>query len=745
MAGYRCVNFYDLCRLCSSVAGDKNVQIYSNETLLKKIKECLSISLNDKDKLPKIICPSCQEYVEVFSEFKKSCSNAQKMLESCLNTTKLRNGGQVYIKDEIPSKKVLKPIPNVNIKIATSPTTSSVKKNAITPNAPDFLSSIMQAVGIQTGEEITENCANSPAQNNFQQHQSAIQTLPQYTLTLDTLKPGQIQYKIENANNILGQSPIITAKNIQNQQVNLKQVDEFLKIKQKPGIIVKKEISTEDTKDKKAKFNLILKTTSQKPIQKIQSSQIISSTKAPLNAQNHKAQILNIEKILPIVNAASPTKQQVVVPVMIRTNSNEGRIGETANTLLAQAITGNHGTENKPSIQQPFYMQMKLQSNADGQLTFTPAAATPQQIQLSLSPQQLQQLSFQTTQSQTPIQTQISTAQDIHTQTIVQELPEKIENEEEVFSDTFDNDYYQGEEENDSHESQEKELNVDKKTLSKKVVKTIKPVKLKTKIDTVSSEVSIVNPQHSDMAKKQLNLLTTYNNNNNSSSKRIENETIDKSGDINLTVCDVCKKVFKRKEFLMQHLKSHIGLRPFKCEESQCNKSFSRKEHLLRHISSHTGKKEFTCNICNKLFSRKDNLNKHKRIHPDTEQQSSRQKQSQIAKIEPKCDFTEDRKNFKVKKFKLREDEPKAETIENVGTHNIPNQTSHQPKIVQIQQMGMKNENSQQIILSVSQAQAMLSQSKAVYTLPSNFILNQHTSFITPNNDLVGNMKFEPQ
>jgi len=149
MAGYRCVNFYDLCRLCSSVAGDKNVQIYSNETLLKKIKECLSITLNDKDKLPKIICISCHEYVEVFSEFRKSCSNAQKMLESCLNSTKLRNGGQVYIKDEVPSKKVLKPIPNVNIQIATSPTTKCVKKNIITPNPPDFLSSIMQAVGIQ--------------------------------------------------------------------------------------------------------------------------------------------------------------------------------------------------------------------------------------------------------------------------------------------------------------------------------------------------------------------------------------------------------------------------------------------------------------------------------------------------------------------------------------------------------------------------------------------------------------------
>lgn len=156
MSGYRSVNFYDLCRLCSSAAENKNVQIYSNDGLLRKINECLPITLNEKDKLPKIICSSCQEYVEIFSEFRKSCSNAQKMLESCLNSTKLRNGGQVYIKDEAPVKKVLKPIqnpsptkiiPNINI-IATTPT-KSVKKNVLAPNQPDFLSSIMQAVGIQ--------------------------------------------------------------------------------------------------------------------------------------------------------------------------------------------------------------------------------------------------------------------------------------------------------------------------------------------------------------------------------------------------------------------------------------------------------------------------------------------------------------------------------------------------------------------------------------------------------------------
>lgn len=156
MSGYRCVNFTDLCRLCSS-AGNNNVQIFSDESLQKKITECLPIILNEKDKLPKVICGQCLEYVQIFSEFRQACSKAQKMLESCLNTSKLRNGGQVYIKDEVPTKKVLKPIQNPSptklipnlCNIVTSPS-KHVKKNILTsPNQQDFLSHIIQAVGIQ--------------------------------------------------------------------------------------------------------------------------------------------------------------------------------------------------------------------------------------------------------------------------------------------------------------------------------------------------------------------------------------------------------------------------------------------------------------------------------------------------------------------------------------------------------------------------------------------------------------------
>ncbi|KAF5284196.1 hypothetical protein FQR65_LT00196 [Abscondita terminalis] len=96
----------------------------------------------------------------------------------------------------------------------------------------------------------------------------------------------------------------------------------------------------------------------------------------------------------------------------------------------------------------------------------------------------------------------------------------------------------------------------------------------------------------------------------------VVNESVDpvtKPDVVKRHTCDICMKMFKRREHLYQHMKLHTGFRPFTCEN--CNKSFLRKEHLLRHMVAHSGQKNFTCTICDKSFSRNDNLLKHKKIH----------------------------------------------------------------------------------------------------------------------------------
>lgn len=465
-----------------------------------------------------------------------------------------------------------------------------------------------------------------------------MQSVPQYTLTLDggTLKSGQIQYKIENAANlnIPNQAQLVATKSVQDQnqghQANTISMEEFLKMKKSSVVVKKSPVATcqvEEPKNKKPKFNLILQTSPQKP--KIGSQVTVSPVNnsfasPPSLSTPSKSQIKihNIEKILPVSNQSSVSKQ-LVLPIMVR---NDGTRNAEAAQLISQALTMSNNQTNIDSKQQgnpPFaYVQMKIQPNADGQLTLTQASPLPtqQHLQLSLSPQQLQQLSFQAP-AQQQLQQQITVAQvasqeqtDSQTQTPTQETQkdDPIEDDE-TFDDQDDFFFMKGDETEDDGQSQDKievKPEPEKKisnqqftiTVRKKAIKPAKKVKHEDLTDLQS-----VQQEHSDIANKQLSQLTSLH------SKRVDAEAAEKPMNMNLTVCDVCKKVFKRKEFLMQHLKSHIGLRPFKCDEPTCNKSFSRKEHLLRHVVSHTGKKMFSCDVCKKLFSRKDNLNKHRR------------------------------------------------------------------------------------------------------------------------------------
>lgn len=387
-------------------------------------------------------------------------------------------------------------------------------------------------------------------------------------------------------------------------------------LKKNPPAIV---AQAEEPKKQKPKFNLILQASPQK--QKIGTQVNVSPktfmTSSSLNTPTKpQIQIHNIEKMPPTQNTNT---KQIVLPYISQHNRNDA--AQIISQALAMSAGSQIGVDNKNQANTPFaYVQMKIQPNADGQLTLTPASTLPppQQLQLSLSPQQFQQLSFQTSSQHPPalaMPPQITVTQmppqeqaDRHTQTPTQPVSkvEAVHEDEDSFDNNDDDFCYMGSEgeESNGEELQEKS-NKPALTIIKKKIKSDKKVK-----NEDLTELQSVQQEHSDMAKKQLNQLTSFNIKR---EQKSESDTEKPSTDLNLTVCDVCKKVFKRKEFLMQHLKSHIGLRPFKCNEPTCNKSFSRKEHLLRHEVSHTGQKMFTCDVCKKLFSRKDNLNKHRR------------------------------------------------------------------------------------------------------------------------------------
>ena len=75
--------------------------------------------------------------------------------------------------------------------------------------------------------------------------------------------------------------------------------------------------------------------------------------------------------------------------------------------------------------------------------------------------------------------------------------------------------------------------------------------------------------------------------------------------------CDVCEKVFARKDRLLRHKESTHEDAKFSCQF--CDESFRRKDSLLKHAQKHLGQ-EFMCDLCTKKFNRKDSCNRHKKL-----------------------------------------------------------------------------------------------------------------------------------
>ncbi|XP_022823976.1 zinc finger protein OZF-like isoform X3 [Spodoptera litura] len=84
--------------------------------------------------------------------------------------------------------------------------------------------------------------------------------------------------------------------------------------------------------------------------------------------------------------------------------------------------------------------------------------------------------------------------------------------------------------------------------------------------------------------------------------------------------CDACPKKFKSSSNLMQHKKTHLTEKPFKCPN--CSHAFSFRANLKKHLSKDRCKTAtsgpFTCTDCDKTFERESMLKSHLKKH-DTE------------------------------------------------------------------------------------------------------------------------------
>ncbi|GJQ65525.1 putative GDNF-inducible zinc finger protein [Trypoxylus dichotomus] len=79
-------------------------------------------------------------------------------------------------------------------------------------------------------------------------------------------------------------------------------------------------------------------------------------------------------------------------------------------------------------------------------------------------------------------------------------------------------------------------------------------------------------------------------------------------------ICDICGLKCSTKYGLIEHIRTHTGDRPFKCE--MCGKGFAQRGTLGVHIRSiHKNERPYACEGCGKAFTTKGKLVKHKIVH----------------------------------------------------------------------------------------------------------------------------------
>jgi uncharacterized Zn-finger protein len=79
--------------------------------------------------------------------------------------------------------------------------------------------------------------------------------------------------------------------------------------------------------------------------------------------------------------------------------------------------------------------------------------------------------------------------------------------------------------------------------------------------------------------------------------------------------CEECGNRFSARQALEQHRLIHTNEKPLKCDWPGCGQTFRQQSALTMHKRTHTKEKPLSCPYCGKGFSESSNLSKHKRIH----------------------------------------------------------------------------------------------------------------------------------
>ncbi|XP_066599437.1 zinc finger protein 853-like [Prorops nasuta] len=562
MSEYRRVNYYELCRLCTSSEGNK-MDIFRDEgrkrQLQTKIQICLPIQVLEEDSLPKIVCHECVRKLENFIEFRETVVSAEGMLESYFTSLRFSEDflkeGKVYVKTTVEKESAV--TPECDPAKQEKPTVSSHNQilnneQQIQHQQPVVVSNInasnIQIIsGVQARVQQYKcamqmqagGMAAAVVEATAETHYSYQQQTSQPALANGTQnqnneqnQPPQIQQQVQNAH-----SEISAQSQVQRQPAQ--QLNQTTQILQQTQLQVPQQ--------------------SQQQQQQNQSQQIQQLNRRDFDKHRQFQQL---------------EKQQIhVVQEFPLKGDTQTRIVHQANNIILKNET-TVNDQNHQIIQKVQTESLKSESSTQNVESYTTVQA----------PEVFLSVGFK--------------EDSMANQVVREELKEFKEYTKSPSEDGLSR--------NSIGQISE--------------FLRIRPGTEQTSLITINPQVisqSTKNIVCRDCGKAftSISLLAEHScivQNFVSETHEIKEEnSLQNNG--NPFSCDICGKPFKRKEHLFQHRKLHTGERPYVC--TTCSKAFSRKEHLVRHSVSHTGQKMHECEMCGKSFSRKDNLHKHRKTH----------------------------------------------------------------------------------------------------------------------------------
>ncbi|XP_076674782.1 uncharacterized protein LOC143372476 isoform X2 [Andrena cerasifolii] len=565
MSGYRRVNYYELCRLCTSSEGSK-MNIFLEEgrrrQLQTKIQTCLPIQVLEEDSLPKIVCHECIVKLENFIEFRETVVSAEGMLESYFTSLRFSEDflkeGKVYVKSTekdrpvTPDSEMLKSIERV------TPTAGSqiIANDQQIQQAQPVVVSNLNASNIQI---------ISGVQARVQQYKCAMQMQAggMAAAVVEATAETHYSYQQQTSQQVSPQQSNEAQNQIAEQQSPTSQIQQMQNQIQSHGQI-----------------NQQIQPQRQIPQQMSQPAQIPQ--------QQNQTQVGQQQ------NQSHITQQIQQLQRQQREFEKQHRQLQQIEKQQTQITTQEFSIKEEPQPQ-------KVQAEApkdDSATQNVQAYATVQ-----ASPEVFLNLGFK----DTPLVTQTIREEskefkdDAMTRTSIGQISEflRIKSGPEPTS----------------------LITVNPQVISQ--TQRSSPCKDCGKSFSSTSQLNGHSCSGSTFNSRSSSLRALLTDTSDSGDKEDSLPTNDNSFS-----CDVCGKPFKRKEHLYQHRKLHTGERPYVCttcgkafsrkehlvrhsvshtgekmhECEMCGKSFSRKDNLHKHRKTHGVSGPYTCETCGKSF-----------------------------------------------------------------------------------------------------------------------------------------------